>query len=150
MKITGALIPNTTSTNIEKSLDSFDPIDQGWDVLGLILEKIKQCDSPVGMIPSLLRVFERWPGATTGGGWLYSSLHLIEEFDHGSSLVLKSLLHCPSILTVMLMERAIRGCTLQSERASLLMQLKKALRKKGVKKSVRREIEQVIESLETS
>ena len=150
MRITGALIPNTNSTNIEKSLDSFDPIDQGWDALGLILDEIKKCNSPVTMIPSLLRVFERWPGAMTGGGWLYPSLHLIEEFDQDSSLVLKSLIYCPSILTVMLMERAIRGCSSLSERSSLLMQLKKAFRNLGVKPSVRREMAQVIESLKSS
>ena len=123
-------------------LQMFDAMRDGWPKLESLVDELKASPKPERAVHALFAVFERYPGATTGGGVLMTVLHTLEALAGFELCLVESLRRRPSILAVMLANRLLNSGINVVGTDSLLALLEVA--KLGAQRIVREEIESVL------
>lgn len=94
---------------ILRDVDQFTPVDGNWRRLDDLLEELWASGIREGHLPTLFRVFERFP-ADDGAGVLWSIVHGIEGLDFDYQVQLReSIARQPSLMGKVMLERLEKG-----------------------------------------
>lgn len=137
-----------TTAAIIKDLEDFDPIESDWERADALIEELMASPAPATGAAALLGVFERWPGALTGGvggGCLFSAIHALESLPGYEPHLLQSLRRKPSVLSVMLANRMLNAGEMSIGDVHLVPLLRELLVAPKTTRTVKEEIETVLE-----
>jgi hypothetical protein len=134
-----------STDEIIDDLNRFDGFRGAWSVLNDLVNELKTSPAPAKGTDALLGVFERHPGATSGGGVFWPILHTLESLPGFETHLIDSVRRVPAIFTVMMVNRLLNSGVTWVRTDSLLRLLEDALGNPRTLRIVKEEIESVLQ-----